>query len=80
MVMMLVGCNTMVPVVPKFPEPPAILMSNCGPLSTIDKEVVLLNEFLQTVRGNYEKFHNCADLLLGWQTWYNEQQKIYGQK
>ncbi len=74
---MLVGCTTPVPLVPKFPEPPSILMQSCGPLNTIDKENVLLSEFLQTVRSNYEKFHNCADLILEWQAWYKEQKIIY---
>lgn len=73
----LTACSTPVPITPKFPTPPDILFEACGPLNTIDKETVLLSEFLRTVRSNYEKYHNCADLVLEWQNWYKEQKSLY---
>lgn len=76
-VTLLTACSTPVPIVPKFPTPPDVLMEGCGPLNTIDKEVVFLSEFLKTVRTNYEKYHNCADLVLEWQNWYKEQKSLY---
>jgi uncharacterized protein YcfL len=74
---LMVGCATPVPIAINFPTPPTVLMQKCGPLNTIDKEQVLLSEFMQTVRSNYEKYHNCADLILEWQAWYNEQKVLY---
>jgi uncharacterized lipoprotein YajG len=74
---LLAGCATPVPITPKFPTPPDVLMASCGPLNTIDKESVLLSEFLQTVRGNYEKYHNCADLVVEWQKWYQDQKNVF---
>jgi uncharacterized protein YcfL len=76
-IVLLVGCQTHVPISPKFPTPPDVLMEACGPLKTIDKDTVLLSEFMQTVRSNYEKYHNCADLVSEWQNWYKEQKSIY---
>lgn len=73
----LVGCSTTVPLVPTFPEPPSVLLKSCGPLDTIDKENVLLSEFLLVVRSNYEKYHNCHDLVSEWQAWYKEQKSLY---
>ena len=78
--LVLVGCTTPVPLTPKFPSPPEILLQACGPLKTIDKETVMLSEFLQTVRSNYEKYHNCADLVVEWQNWYTEQKSLYENK
>jgi hypothetical protein len=75
--LVLAGCTTPVPLKSKFPTPPDILLVDCGPLNTIDKETVLLSEFLQTVRSNYEKYHNCADLVVEWQNWYKEQKSLY---
>jgi hypothetical protein len=74
---LIAGCTTPVPIAVKFPTPPDVLMQKCGPLNTIDKDQVLLSEFMQTVRSNYEKYHNCADLILEWQAWYNEQKVLY---
>lgn len=71
------GCSTPVPITTPFPIPPEVLMEQCGPLQTIDKESVLLSEFLQTVRNNYEKYHNCANLVKEWQEWHKEQKIIY---
>ena len=71
------GCTTTVPVTSAFPSPPQVLMEHCGTLQTIDKETVLLSEFLQTVRTNYEKYHNCSDLVKEWQNWFTQQKAIY---
>jgi hypothetical protein len=71
------GCTTTVPVTSEFPTPPQVLMESCGTLQTIDKETVLLSEFLQTVRTNYEKYHNCSDLVKEWQNWFTQQKAIY---
>lgn len=73
---MLVGCTTAVPITNTFPTPPDLLMESCGPLNTINKEKVLLDEFLKTVISNYEKYHICADLVKSWQEWYTQQQTI----
>lgn len=75
--MLLVGCTTPVPIKPTFPTPPDVLLQSCQPLKTIDKEQVLLSEFLKVVVDNYGRYHNCADLVLEWQNWYNEQKSLY---
>lgn len=74
--LILSGCTTTMPITTSFPTPPDVLMESCGPLNTINKEKVLLDEFLKTVLSNYEKYHMCADLVKNWQDWYKLQQTI----
>jgi len=73
---LLTGCQQ-IPVTYKFPEAPEQLFVECGPLKTIDKDVVYLSEFTKTVVENYQLFHNCNNLVKNWQEWYNEQKANY---
>ena len=77
-VILLSSCSTIpVPVVPKFPEAPIALMQDCPSLDTINKPTVLLSELVSTVTRNYQKYHECADIVDGWHMWYGKQKKIF---
>jgi hypothetical protein len=75
--LLLTACSTTVPVVAKFPEAPNTLMEKCPPLDTIDKPTVLLSELVYTITHNYMKYHECANLVEGWQEWHTDQKKIF---
>lgn len=74
--LLLTGCSTVVPVQQKFPDLPEVLNEKCPALDTINKPEVKLSEFMKVVIGNYQKYHNCSDLVTAWQKWYNEQKAI----
>ena len=75
---MLSACQTVsVPITSKFPVIPEELLVECGPLFTIDKDVVYLSEYTKTVIENYKKYHNCSNMIQAWQNWYKEQKTIF---
>ena len=72
------GCaSTTVPVVMTFPEAPKTLMEKCPPLDLIEKPTVLLSELVYTITRNYMKYHECANVVEGWQEWHTGQKKIF---
>ena len=72
----LAGCSTLVPVQVKAPEPPPELQEKCAQLQKIDRPDVKLSEFVTVVVQNYTRYHQCADLVQAWQTWYKSQRDI----
>lgn len=75
-VLLLTGCSTVVPVRQPFPQAPEILQQPCKQLKLVEDNVVL-SEFTKTVVQNYTEYHQCSNLLSGWQEWYQKQKKIY---
>ena len=75
----LAGCATTapVPVVPRFPDAPAVLLERCPQLKPIDSDRGTLREFLKTVIENYATYYQCADKAHAWQDWYREVKKYY---
>jgi hypothetical protein len=75
--MILAGCaSTTVPVAYKFPDAPATLKVKCPELDIIDKPNVLLSELVYTVTKNYLKYHECSNVVEGWQDWHTKQKTI----
>jgi hypothetical protein len=76
-VMLLTGCaSTTVPVTQKFPEAPDTLKVKCPELDVIDKPTVLLSELVYTITKNYMKYHECSNVVDGWQDWHTKQKAI----
>jgi hypothetical protein len=74
---LLTGCSTTVPVKRTFPVVPELLLKECEPLNTINKQEVKLSELMDTVSKNYSKYHSCAAVTDAWQEWYKEQKKVF---
>lgn len=74
--LLLAGCSSLLET-QKFPEANAELMKKCDDLILLNKDQVTLSELSKTVVKNYQKYHNCADLVEAWQEWYIKQKGIY---
>lgn len=70
------GCSVL-PVSNSFPEAEAVMLQKCDKLELIEKPQVTLSELSKTVIRNYEKYHNCANLVEAWHEWYGKQKSIY---
>jgi len=70
--LILAGCTT-VPVTPKFPEAPQVLLEKCEPLEKA--ETASLSEFTKVVVSNYQKYHLCSIKHDSFVDWYNQVKK-----
>lgn len=66
------SCSTATPVVLKqqIPEPANMLLVQCEQLEKI-QESATVAQIATTIINNYERYYNCADLVKGWQDYYN---------
>lgn len=77
-ILILAGCSTTpVPVVPKFPTAPEILLKKCPELKTIEGEKVSIIDFTKTVADNYTTYYECSALHDSFIEWYNAQKHIF---
>lgn len=77
-VLIIAGCaSTPVPVVPKFPTAPDMLLKSCPTLKTIEGEKVSIIDFTKTVSENYTTYYECSALHEGFIEWYNAQKRIF---
>ena len=75
--LLLSGCSTVVPVVAKFPEPPAKgAMTACPNLQKLTDNA-RLSDVANTVTVNYSTYYECAVKTDAWQEWYNIQKIIF---
>ncbi len=72
----LVGCSTPVPLKPKFPEAPQILLEPCRPLKQLEQNPKL-SDVARTVSENYHFYHDCSLKSSMWQEWYKTQRKLF---
>lgn len=73
----LAGCQTVGPW-PKFPEAEESLMKKCTELAQLPTDsTVTITQLMESVVNNYTLYHQCANKVTGWQTWYEEQKKAY---
>lgn len=72
----LTGCSTPVPLTPKFPEAPQILLDPCKQLKPLDTNPKL-SDVARTVIENYNLYHDCSLKSLMWQEWYRAQKKNF---
>lgn len=73
---LLTGCATSVPVVPKFPDVPDTLLIPCTALEQLPEQTKL-SEVDKVVARNYATYYQCAVNNDGWIDWYNSQKKIF---
>ena len=76
-VALLAGCQTPVPIQPKFPPVPEVLMERCPQLRTIANDNTNVREFLKVVIENYAYYYQCADKTQAWQDWYRVSKEFY---
>ena len=70
------GCSTPVPIKPKFPEAPAMLMEPCLELKRLENDAKL-SDVAKTVSENYAFYHDCSLKSRAWAEWYKAQKKIF---
>lgn len=73
----LYGCSTPVPIQPKFPQVPDVLMETCQQLKEMNPETPTLKHLLTTVVDNYTLYYECAEKVEAWMSWYKQQKKIF---
>ena len=73
----LTGCATNVPIVPKWPAVPAELLEACPDLKTVDPKNDKLSTIVDTVADNYKEYYECKDNVDSWIMWYKGQQEIW---
>jgi hypothetical protein len=76
-ILLLVGCSTVVPVKQKFPNATPELMKKCESLKKIEGDKVAITDMLKVIVQNYSLYYECSTKVDGWQDWYNEQKKIF---
>ena len=76
LILILTGCETILPVKQHFPVPPNELMEDCDQLDKV-KDNAQFSEFLTTVANNYNKYHICAEKKKLFTKWYTDQKVIY---
>jgi hypothetical protein len=73
----LAGCSTPVPVVPKWPDVPSELLAACPDLKTIDPTNDKISVLIENVTDNYKEYYQCGDKVNSWILWYTQQQKLW---
>lgn len=76
-VVLLTGCLATAPVVPKWPEVPAELLTACPDLKTVDPNNTQLSTVVEVVTDNYKQYYDCKAKVDDWITWYKGQQQIW---
>jgi len=76
MLILLTGCATPVPVVPKFPEPPVHGQGTCPQLQTLAADAKL-SDVAATVTANYSTYYECSVKVDTWNEWYEVQRRIF---
>ena len=77
LLILLVGCTTVVPVTPKFPSPIKALTEKCEDLRKVEGDRVAITDMLKTIVEYYSLYYQCSAKVDGWNEWYQTQKKIY---
>jgi len=78
MSLFLTACWTStVPIKPKFPEAPSILLEPVPLLKSLNGKQTQLSDILSNANANYGTYYESREKLLAWQKWYKEQTEIY---
>lgn len=76
---LLAGCaTTAVPVAPKFPTAPEMLIEDCPPLQTLP-EGAKLSDLMRTDVKNMVQYHECSRKNKAWVEWYKTQKELFEQ-
>jgi hypothetical protein len=73
--LVLTGCTT-VPVAPKFPQVPSVLLEKCPELNKVIEEPKL-SDIAKTITLNYTTYYECSTKQEAWVEWYNVQKQLY---
>jgi hypothetical protein len=76
MMLFITGCSTPVPIKPKFPQAPAMLLEPCLELKKLENDAKL-SDVAKTVFENYAFYHDCSLKNRAWGEWYKAQKKIF---
>ena len=76
LLLLLVGCSTVVPVKRNFPEIPERLLQKCPQLEKLGNEAKL-SDITKTVTINYGTYYECAVKNDAWIEWYQIQKNIF---
>lgn len=75
--LMLTGCTTVVPVTPKFPNPPgSTALVECPDLVKLNDDAKL-SDVATIVTNNYTTYYECSIKNSAWIEWYNTQKKLF---
>jgi hypothetical protein len=74
--LLLSGCLT-TPVLEKFPEVPAELLTACPDLKLVEPGTTKLSEVIGVVADNYGQYKECQIKVDTWIEWYNHQKVIF---
>ena len=67
---------TSVPVAPKFPQVPTLLLEKCPELNKVIEEPKL-SDIAKTITLNYTTYYECSIKQEAWVEWYNVQKQLY---
>jgi hypothetical protein len=73
-IFLLSGCLA---TVPKFPDVPPELLTNCPELNEVQKSTAELSKVLDVVVVNYSTYYECRVKVEAWAEWYKQQKSIY---
>ena len=77
LLILLVGCKTVVPVTQKFPDAVPALTEKCEELRKVEGNKVAITDMLKTIVENYSLYYQCSAKVDGWNEWYQQQKKIF---
>lgn len=76
---LLAGCASVaVPVAPKFPTAPEMLIEDCPALHTLP-EGAKLSDLMRTDVKNMVQYHECSRKNKAWVEWYKTQKELFEQ-
>ena len=71
------GCAiTAVPITPKFPIAPELLLEKCPALNSLPNDAKL-SDLMRTDIKNMMQYHECSRKNKAWVEWYTEQKAIF---
>jgi hypothetical protein len=73
----LTACQSIKPW-PDFPPAEESLMKECKDLNRLsESESVSITQLMESVVNNYALYHQCANKVSNWQSWYTKQKQVY---
>lgn len=76
LLILLTGCQTTVPVIAKFPDPPTDLIAP-SKLTPIDPNTTELSTLLDNAAINHGAYYELKANYEAWLEWYPKQKKIF---
>jgi hypothetical protein len=77
LLLVLSGCQSLIPAQRKFPEAPTVLMDPCPQLKKMPEDSTSLKDMLGVVIENYSTYYQCSNKTQSWQEWYIRQKEVF---